>query len=505
MHGFRYAEISGYPGEPDPATSSPGSCTPTSPAAGSFESSSRWLDQLFRNIDWGQRGNFISVPTDCPQRDERLGWLGDAQIFARTACYNRDVAAFFGKWLDDVADAQLPSGAFPDIAPRLQHPLGGRAGLGRRGGHRPLDGVEDVRRPGVLERHFAAMTAWMDFIERGNPGPPADHRPRATATTTGSRPAATTPRPSCCATAYWAYDAALMAEIAEAVGRADDAAEYRALRAKIGAAFAAAFVAADGTSRRARRPRTCSACTWSSCPTSLRAPPPVTWSTAIEAPGGQLTTGFVGVGYLLPVLSSAGHSDGRLPAAGAGSFPSWRYMLDHGATTIWERWDGWSQERGFQSAWMNSFNHYSLGSVGEWLYRFVLGIDLQPGTAGLRPASYPAAPGRRSSTGPVATYRSVRGQITSSWRRMTASSRCGSNCRPTSPPASGCRAPTPGVRRDDGQRPAAIAGYPARSAVRRRCSRSDRAGLARVHRPGPGAFRPRPRPAPPRPRLTIGR
>jgi alpha-L-rhamnosidase len=88
------------------------------PAAGSWESDQAWLDQLFRNIDWGQRGNFISVPTDCPQRDERLGWLGDAQVFARTASYNRDVAAFFAKWLDDVADAQLPSGAFPDIAPR---------------------------------------------------------------------------------------------------------------------------------------------------------------------------------------------------------------------------------------------------------------------------------------------------------------------------------------------------------------------------------------------------
>ena len=121
LHGFRYAEITGYPGALGPGDIVARVVHSDIAATGSFESAEPWLDQLFRNIDWGQRGNFISVPTDCPQRDERLGWLGDAQIFARTACYNRDVAAFFGKWLDDVADAQHPSGAFPDIAPRLQH------------------------------------------------------------------------------------------------------------------------------------------------------------------------------------------------------------------------------------------------------------------------------------------------------------------------------------------------------------------------------------------------
>ena len=119
VHGFRYAEISGNPGEVDPADVSARVVHSDMPAAGSFECSQPWLNQLFRNIDWGQRGNFISIPTDCPQRDERLGWLGDAQIFARTACYNRDVAALFSKWLDDVADAQYPSGAFSDIAPRM--------------------------------------------------------------------------------------------------------------------------------------------------------------------------------------------------------------------------------------------------------------------------------------------------------------------------------------------------------------------------------------------------
>jgi alpha-L-rhamnosidase len=125
MHGFRYAELTGYPGEPGPGDITARVVHSDIPATGEFGSSQEWLDRLFLNIDWGQRGNFISIPTDCPQRDERLGWLGDAQIFARTACYNRDVAAFFAKWLDDVAEAQLPSGAFPDIAPRLNFPGAG--------------------------------------------------------------------------------------------------------------------------------------------------------------------------------------------------------------------------------------------------------------------------------------------------------------------------------------------------------------------------------------------
>jgi alpha-L-rhamnosidase len=127
------------------------------------------LDQLFRNIDWGQRGNFISVPTDCPQRDERLGWLGDAQVFAQTACYNRDVAAFFGKWLDDVADAQLPSGAFTDVAPRLTLSGAGSPAWGDAGVIVPWTVWKMYADTGLLRRHFGAMTAWMDFLERANP------------------------------------------------------------------------------------------------------------------------------------------------------------------------------------------------------------------------------------------------------------------------------------------------------------------------------------------------
>lgn len=415
LHGFRYAEVAGYPGEPGPGDITACVVHSDIPVAGEFASSEPWLDQLRRNIDWGQRGNFISVPTDCPQRDERLGWLGDAQIFARTACYNRDTAAFFAKWLDDVAEAQLPSGAFPDIAPRLNFPGAGAPAWGDAGVIVPWTVWKMYGDRGVPERHFGAMTAWMDFVERGNPGY-LRTRDLGHSYNDWLAPGSDDTPAELLATAYWAYDAALMAELAEATGRAGKAARYRELRAKIGAAFADAFVGADGRVASGSQTAYVLGLHMDLVPGRLRPAAAGHLVAAIRAADWHLTTGFVGVGYLLPTLSAAGHTNVAYRLLAQRTFPSWRYMIDRGATTIWERWDGWSRERGFQSAWMNSFNHYSLGSVGEWLYRFVLGIDQAPGTAGfgrllLRP--HPEEPLSHASGG----YQSPRGPVRAGWRR----------------------------------------------------------------------------------------
>jgi len=415
VHGFRYAEVTGYPGEPGPGDIVARVAHSDTPATGAFESSEPWLDQLFRNIDWGQRGNFISVPTDCPQRDERLGWLGDAQIFARTACYNRDVAAFYAKWLDDVTEAQLPSGAFPDIAPRLNFPGAGAPAWGDAGVIVPWTAWKMYGDRGVLERHYGAMTAWMDFIERGNPDYLRSRELGHSYNDWLSPGSDETPHPLV-ASAYWAHDAALMAEVADAIGRPGDAARYRELRAKIGAAFAAAFVDAAGHLASGTQTAYVLGLHLELIPEGSRAAAAGHLVAAIRAADWHLTTGFVGVGYLLPALSSTGHTDVAYRLLAQRTFPSWRYMIDQGATTIWERWDGWSQEHGFQSAWMNSFNHYSLGSVGEWLYRFVLGIDQEPGTAGfgrllLRP--HPGGPLDRAQ----GSYQSARGLIRAGWER----------------------------------------------------------------------------------------
>ena len=415
LHGFRYAEITGYPGDIGQADIAVRVVHSDTPATGNFESSMPWLDQLFRAIDWGQRGNFISVPTDCPQRDERLGWLGDAQVFARTACYNRDVAAFFGKWLDDVADAQLPSGAFTDVAPSLTLTGAGAPAWGDAGVIVPWTVWKMYGDTAVLDRHFGAMTRWMDFLERANP----DYlraRKLGNSYNDWLAPGDDDTPHELLATAYWAHDAALMAEIADATGRPDEAAGYRALRAKIGSAFTDAFVTADGQVASGTQTAYVLALHMNLVPDDLRAAAAEHLVAAIRAAGWHLTTGFAGVGYLLPVLSSTGHTDVAYRLLEQDTMPSWRYMTDHGATTIWERWDGWTAERGYQSPWMNSFNHYSLGSVGEWLYRFLLGIDQEPGTAGfgrllLRPHPGGSLDWARGS------YESARGTIRAGWKR----------------------------------------------------------------------------------------
>jgi alpha-L-rhamnosidase len=415
IHGFRFAEVSGWPGRLDPARIAARVAHSDIAATGAFQSSSAWLNRLFASIDWGQRGNFISVPTDCPQRDERLAWMGDAQIFARTASYNRDVAAFFDKWLDDVSDAQLPSGAYADIAPRLSFDGAGAPAWGDAGIIVPWTLYRMYGDRGCLERNFAGMLAWMEFLRRGNPGflrvnelgnsyndwlaPGDDDTP-----------------PELLATAYWAYDAALMAEIAAAIGRAEEATTFRALWSEIQSAFAGAFIGRDGTLASGTQTAYALALAVGLVPEGLRSAAADHLVAAIGAAGWRLTTGFVGVGHLLPALSSNGYADVAFRLLEQPDLPSWRYMIEHGATTIWERWDGWTQERGFQAAAMNSLNHYSLGSVGEWLYRFVLGIDLAPdGVAFDRVVLRPHAGG--SISWAEGSYASVRGKIATSWSR----------------------------------------------------------------------------------------
>jgi alpha-L-rhamnosidase len=415
LHGFRYAEITGYPGDIGQADVTARVVHSDTPATGSLQSSVPWLDQLFRVIDWGQRGNFISVPTDCPQRDERLGWLGDAQVFARTACYNRDVAAFFAKWLDDVADAQLPFGAFTDVAPQLTLRGTGAPAWGDAGVIVPWTMWKMYGDTAVLNRHFGAMTRWMDFLERANP----DYlraRELGNSYNDWLAPGDDDTPHELLATAYWAHDAALMAEIAEATGHAGEAAGYRALVGKLRSAFMDSFVAADGQVTSGTQTAYVLALHMNLVPDDLRAAAAERLVAAIEAAGWHLTTGFAGVGYLLPVLSSAGYDAVAYRLLEQDTMPSWRYMTGHGATTIWERWDGWTAERGFASPAMNSFNHYSLGSVGEWLYRYLLGIDQQPGTAGfgrllLRPHPGGSLDWARGS------YASIRGTIRTGWKR----------------------------------------------------------------------------------------
>jgi alpha-L-rhamnosidase len=411
FHGFRYVEVTGLADEPVPETITGRVVHSDTPRSGWFECSDELVNQLWHNINWGQRGNFVSVPTDCPQRDERLGWLADAQVFLPTAALNMDVGAFVTKWGDDVLDAQSPEGAYPDVAPRLVlerdgAPVWADAGVivpwitWRRYG--------DLR---LVERHWDAMERYMAYLQRHNPDLLWTSR-RGNDYGDWLAVGEETPH-DVVATAYWAYDAKLMAEMARALEVSDRAEHYEQLRVAIAAAFNRAHVRDDAFIEGDTQTGYLLALHMDLLPDELRERAAERLVENIERHDCHLTTGFVGVGLLCPVLSEMGYSDVAHRLLRNETFPSWGYSIRHGATTIWERWDGWTDTDGFQTPGMNSFNHYSLGSVGQWLYEYVGGIRAT--APGYERVLIAPEPGELEWARVV--YRSVRGPISSSWRR----------------------------------------------------------------------------------------
>jgi alpha-L-rhamnosidase len=413
FHGFRYVEITGYPGTPPLDALTGCVIHSATPPVGSFECSHPMVNQLQRNIVWGQRGNFISVPTDCPQRDERLGWMGDAQIFVNTACYNMDVAAFFTKWLNDVQDAQSEEGDFSDVSPRLIVTTNGAPAWGDAGVIVPWTLYRMYGDTRIIEEHYDAMTRWIAYLERANP----DYlRVNNLGDNYGDWLSinADTPK-EVLATAYYAYDAKLLAEMASAIGRHKDTEKYHALFQSIRSAFCDAFVRSDGSIKNATQTCYVLALHMDLLPADLHPLAAKHLVADIEQRGWHLSTGFVGVGYLCLVLSEAGYTNVAYRLLLNDTFPSWGYSIKHGATTIWERWDGWTEEQGFQSPSMNSFNHYAFGSVGQWLYQYVAGITMdlsQPGKQRCIIRPYP----HDELTFVDAEYDSICGPIRSRWR-----------------------------------------------------------------------------------------
>ncbi len=412
FHGFRYVEVTGYPGPP-PLDAVTGIVLHSdTPQTGTFACDNALVNQLVSNIDWGQRGNFLSVPTDCPQRDERMGWMGDAQIFVRTAAANRDVAAFFGKWMQDIADAQSPQGAFSDVAPRLVDLADGAPAWADAGVIIPWTIYQVYGDRRILETHYDSMARWIDFLDSANP----DHlwmNRRSNDFGDWLSIAADTDK-DVLATAYFAYDTSLMARIAAVLGRDDDAARYQALFADIKAAFVAAFVDTDGTVQGRTQTAYVLALHFHLLPDTLRPLAAQHLVDDIHAKGGHLSTGFVGVGSLCPVLTEMGYHDVACGLLLSETFPSWGYSIQHGATTLWERWDGWTADNGFQNVGMNSFNHYSLGSVGEWLQRCVAGIDTDPDRPGFEHILLRPHPDRRFRF-VRAAFDSIQGRIAVEW------------------------------------------------------------------------------------------
>ena len=308
FHGFRYAEVTGLDAAPVPDAWSAVVIHNDLRETGSFSSSHELVNQVFANTMWGQRGNYVDVPTDCPQRDERMGWMGDAQVFARTASYNMDVTAFMTKWLADVRDAQLPDGAFSDITPRVPDaPLPGAPGWGDAGVIVPWTMYRHYGDLRALERQYEAMTRWVAWVDGGNP----DH---LWTTRVGNNygdwlsPEGEGVKPLY-ATAYFAYSTHLVAEVARLLGKENDARRYTELRDRIREAFVKAYLSPDGTLKGDTQTAYLLALRFDVVPPEMRSKLAEKLYARIAARDGHLGTGFLGVNILLPTLTDLGRND----------------------------------------------------------------------------------------------------------------------------------------------------------------------------------------------------
>jgi alpha-L-rhamnosidase len=410
-HGFRYAEITGAIDGLDGSGIAAVVVRSDIPEVGEFHIDHPGLERLQSNIVWSQRSNFLSVPTDCPQRDERLGWLADAQVFVRTATYNADVAAFFRSWLRDVRYAQDDDGAFPDVAPRLRLPQPGAPGWGDGGVIVPWRLYEVYGDRRFLAEAWPSMVAWVDHVLRHNPS--GIWREAVGQNYGDWLEVGVSTRRDVLATAFFAYSARIVAKAAKVLGLRDDADRYCRLASESAEAFANEFIADDGSVAGDTQTGYLLPLSFDLFTGERKASLGANLARVVER-DGALTTGFIGVGLLLPVLEDIGRSDLAWRLALNDGYPSWLYSVQHGATTIWERWDGWTEHDGFQSAEMNSFNHYSLGSVGEWFYSHVCGIRQAVGSVGFERLEMRPSIDRRVERA-EARFDSPRGLIESGW------------------------------------------------------------------------------------------
>jgi len=422
FHGFRYLELETH--GPNVAIEDPVGIVLHSalPLTGEFSCSDPLINQLQKNILWSQRGNFVAVPTDCPQRDERLGWTGDAQVFVRTAAFNMEVTSFFSHWLQNLADAQTVRGTIPAVAPATDD-------LHSDGGPAWADAVticpwtvylcSGDRR--VLERCFATGARFVDELRATN----STLIRRKTvhnfegygdwlALDDSNKVDGGTPK-ELIGTAYFAHSARLVAAMAHVLGKKEEAKTYSALADAVRAAFQRRFLTRKGTLTAPTQTACALTLHFDLVPARLRARVAADLVKDIERRGWKLSTGFVGSSYLPHVLTATGHLDVAFRLLHQKEWPSWLYAVTQGATTIWERWDGWTQERGFQDPGMNSFNHYAYGAIGAWLYAVVAGIELDPREPGYKHILLQPHPGG-TLVSARAKLASPQGEIVSAWR-----------------------------------------------------------------------------------------
>jgi alpha-L-rhamnosidase len=390
FQGFRYVSVEGFPGAPALENLTGIVIHSDMPTTGSFECSHPLLNQLQHNIQWGQKGNFLDVPTDCPQRDERLGWTGDAQVFSRTAAFNMNVNNFFAKWLRDVEADQQPDGSVPFVIPNVLGPTaGGATGWADVATIIPWNMYLAYGDKRILERQYASMKAWVGYMQQNSAdylwnkgfhfGDWLFYRPEDD---NDGRSAVTDKY--LIAQCFFAHSTQLVINAANVLGKKDDAARYTELLQKIKAAFLKEYVTPNGRLVSGTQTAYVLALNFDMLPEALRRQTAERLAQNIKSYNDHLTTGFLGTPYLCHVLTRFGYTDLAYALLMQETYPSWLYPVKMGATTIWERWDGIKPDGSFQTPGMNSFNHYAYGAIGDWMYRAIAGIDTDESGAGYK-------------------------------------------------------------------------------------------------------------------------
>lgn len=422
--GFRYIKLEGIAGELKPENFTAVALYSDMEQAGTFTTSNAKINQLQHNIEWGLRGNFLDVPTDCPQRDERMGWTGDAQAFFRTATFLRGVNNFFTKWLKDVSLDQVKTGSVPHVIPNVL----GEAGWGA-GGSAGWSDVSTIipwqmylvygdKR--ILEAQYNSMKAWVGYMQSQstndlwNKGSHFGDWLFYTMADDNDGRAAITNK-YLIAQCFYANSTQLLINAAKELGKTEDVTTYTALLQKIKDAFLKEYTTPNGATMSNTQTSYVLALQFDMLPENLRQQAADRLVANIKQYNNHLTTGFLGTPYLCHVLSRYGYTDVAYTLLLQETYPSWLYPVTKGATTIWERWDGIRTNGEFEAVTMNSFNHYAYGAIGDWMYRVMVGLDNEEGTVGYKKIRIMPHIGG-GFTNAAATYETAYGKLSSGWK-----------------------------------------------------------------------------------------
>lgn len=432
--GFRYVRIAEYPGEIKLENFEGVVLHSGMEQTGTFSCSETMVNQLQHNILWGQKGNFVDVPTDCPQRDERLGWTGDAQIFARTACFNMDTALFFKKWLRDLAADQLPDGQVGYVVPNVMSKKDySSSGWGDAAVICPWTVYLCYGDKRVLQEQYPSMKGWVEYIRsqaHNNIWDTGSHfgdwlaldktsvshfngllgKQDDTNNYLGATPN------DFISTAYYAYSTSLLAKAAGVIGQNEDEKEYTRLAQQIKESFQEEYFTPTGRLAVQTQTACVLALMFNLVREKDRKRTVEMLLSLLEDNNWHLTTGFLGTPYLCHVLSENGHPEIACRLLMQTDYPSWLYQITKGATTVWEHWDGMKPDGSFWSPDMNSFNHYAYGSIGSWLYQVLCGIEIDQKYPAYKKIRFcPTLP--KEFTWAKASHESLYGTVALEWKR----------------------------------------------------------------------------------------